>query len=613
MSGCTCCLYLNHYYNAEKYYEQAILLKKERLENNPQDSLWVNKPEQEVLNKAIEKCSAILERWPGEAEYKPDVLFIMGEAFLRLGNWIKAIQKYDEYLKYFPQGKEVPSVEFNKAVALARSGKPSLARFALKPIIDNPQHTWHPQALTLMAKLQLANDNSTNAIAYLEALLMIKEGNPRLRAQALYQLGELYFQSGAFKTSREKYRSEEIEILGLRMRYQSLRRAAMSAAEEKDFFTAIEDMRDILSQKRFEFGYLENEMLLARYLIQNQEFNQGIAILDKIKLEHPQTGLSSEAFFWQANYYEFFPKDYARAVVYYDSAFNNAPRTPYAAQARSRLDDLKELSFWHATRAIGKTPPEYDFQIAELFLFELDQTDSALYLLDAIVERVSAQPELRARAAYARAFIQDEFKNNQNVSDSLYQYIIHKFPRTEFAQQAQVNLGREVTIITDADKAKVAYEKAEKSYDEITQQSSLHPATFDSLETLALARFDSITSQYPTTPEAAQSLYYQASIYETQHFDQVKAKDYYLILARKYPASIWGIKAQEKLNAKVLLDEKQMKALRANYERSLKEFERRANQRKSRNKAEKERKMRQDKEEEEQLLWDYNDMYDIGQ
>lgn len=612
MSSCTCCLYLNHFYNAEKYYNKAIQLKTERLEQNPQDSLWVNKPETEALNKAIEKCSAILERWPSEAEYKPDVLFIMGESFLKLGQWPKAIQKYDEYLKYFPEGEELPTIEFHKALALARSGQPALARYALKPIIAQPKHPWHEQALTLMAKLQLGDSSTEEAIATLEALLKIPNGNPRLRAQAFYQLGELYFEAQEYKTSRERYRSPEIEILGTTMLYQALKRGVLSIFEVPDYGIAINDLQGILSQKRFESYKTEVEMLLARGFIQNQEFNQGIALLNKLKLEHPNTGLAAEAYFWNGDYYEKFPNDYPSAVSQYDSATQASPRSPYGALAFERVSSLKKLVSWYKSKDLGKVGPEYNFQIAELFLFDLNQTDSALIILDSIVEGSTNRPQIRMRAAYARAFIQDEFKKDTPTSDSLYQWIIQEFPQSQYAKQAQKNLGLEVTIQTNEDQAKSLFLKMENAYDELLKQDSLDPVTFDSLELVALSQFDSIAQKYPETQEAAHALYFKAYIYENQHFNSELAKEYYQKLAKDYYQTPWGERAQEKLNGKLTLTDERMKDIRKTHQRNMIEFEKRTKQLESRRISDEKKKEAAVKEEEEQLLWDYNDMYDIG-
>lgn len=613
LSGCTCCLYLNHYYNAEKYFDKAVALKKERLELNPQDSLWVNKPEQEALNKSIEKCSAILERWPTEVDYKPDVLFLMGEAFLKLGKWVQAIQKYDEYLKYFPEGEHKPTVDFHKAMALAKSGQASLAKYALQDIIKDPKHPWHSQALTLLATLQLGNDNPQEAIASLEALLKIPNGNPRIRAQALYQLGQLYYQEKQYTLSRERYRNPEIEILGNQMLYQALKKGAISINEHQDYATAISDLKGILQEKRFETHQIEVEMLLARALIQNQEFNQGLALFNKLKLEYPNTEVAAEAYYWHGEYFEFFPQDYPNAVLRYDSAVTASPKTPYGIKSLAKVNSLKQLVAWQDNRSKGKVSATENFKIAELFLFDLNQTDSALVILDSIIAQSTTRPELQVRAAYARAFITDEFKDDPKRTEELYQYVIDKFPNSQYAQQAQRNLGLEVTIQTNEDKARALFVKAEDKYDQLQLQSNIEPTLFDSLELEALAQFDSIITQYPETDEAARALYFKAYIYENQHFDKDKARVTYQQLAKDYYATPWGVKAHEKLNGKIILDDKRMQSIRSSYERTIRDFERRATQMEGRRKAEAEQKAEQEKEEEEQLLWDYNDMYDIGQ
>ncbi len=613
LSGCTCCLYLNHYYNVEKYFDKAVNLKKERLEMNPQDSAWVNNDEKASLNKAIEKCSAILERWPNEAQYKPKVLFVMGESFLKLGSWVPAIQKYDEYLKYFPEGEQIPTVNFNKAFALARSGKPSLAKFALQPILADNQHMWHSQALALMAKLQLSNDNPESAIETLEALLKLKDGNPRLRAQALFQLGGLYFSIKKYDKSRERYKNPEIEILGNSVHYKALFSGAKSAYVAKQYSLAIQDLQDILSEKKFQNQKVSTQLTLAHYLIVNQEYSQGLEILHTIKIEHAKSGVAAEAYYWIGDYYEIHKTNYQNAMLNYDSSQSSEPKSIYGVKSAEKLKTLKKLTAWHHGKSHATTSSSQNFQIAELFLFELGQTDSALNILAGMVHQKNQLPTVRMKAAYAQAFITDEFTDNKKSSDSLYQWIIQEFPKSTYAKQSQKNLGLKVTVQTNDDLAKAQYLIAEKAYDNLQSQSMIQEVVFDSLEAKVLSQFDSIALKFPLTQEAPRALFFKAHLYENQHFDRINAKIQYQSVLDQYPDTPWGERAAEKLSGKLTeLTPAKMTLIRQGYKNSITSFDRRLVQIKNRRRATIERQERKEKaEEQEQLLWDYNDMYDV--
>ena len=121
VTGCSCCLYFNHWYNAKEAFDEAERLRLARLDSLPGDTVWVADSERVQYQRVIEKCSRILERWPEEEDYKPRVLFTMGEAYRRMGEWNRAVRKYDEYLRYFPDGNFAPDAEYERAFCLHKA------------------------------------------------------------------------------------------------------------------------------------------------------------------------------------------------------------------------------------------------------------------------------------------------------------------------------------------------------------------------------------------------------------------------------------------------------------------------------------------------------------
>jgi hypothetical protein len=149
------------------------------------------------------------------------------------------------------------------------------------------------------------------------------------------------------------------------------------------------------------------------------------------------------------------------------------------------------------------------------------------------------------RAAYARAFIQDEFKKSKAASDSLYKYVLEKYPNTEYAKQAERNLGMRPTVQTDEDAAHRLFLEAE----------ALRFGGAD-LAAAVIPAYAKVVAAYPATRESARAQFAIAMLYEDLAFGEGKlpggldsAKAAYIALREGYPESPYYPIADAKLEA----------------------------------------------------------------
>ena len=80
------CVYFNTYYNAINNFEDA---EKEVLKL--EDISKMNKSTVDRLNKTIDKCQTILDKYP-DTKYKDDALLLMSRAYFYKGNYSKSKQ-----------------------------------------------------------------------------------------------------------------------------------------------------------------------------------------------------------------------------------------------------------------------------------------------------------------------------------------------------------------------------------------------------------------------------------------------------------------------------------------------------------------------------------------
>jgi hypothetical protein len=217
-----------------------------------------------------------------------------------------------------------------------------------------------------------------------------------------------------------------------------------------------------------------------------------------------------------------------------------------AAQKSHALSHIAELR----KEKPDSTQLHYEsFMIAETFLFSLSDVDSSLARLNQIVASPMMDSTYSVRAAYARAYLEEEYKHDTVTSDSFYRYVMVHFPNTEWAKQSEKNLGLPSTIQTNEDKAHLLFLAAEKlRYDSSADVSNQ-----------VIPAYREVYRQYPRTNQAAQALFVIAFMREAQANQEPpvpssldSAKIAYHKLSTEFPRTPYGSIASVKM-AKVNL------------------------------------------------------------
>jgi tetratricopeptide (TPR) repeat protein len=171
------------------------------------------------------------------------------------------------------------------------------------------------------------------------------------------------------------------------------------------------------------------------------------------------------------------------------------------------------------------------FQIAELFLYDLNREDSALYYLNLIIAD-SLHPERTAKALYSVATIYKN-RNEESKSIEIYQRIILQYPGTIFANESRKILGIQMLDIL-VDSAEVLYKSAEKKIVKNEYGS-------------ALLDLQKILLNYPADSFYVKSLYSVGWIYEYVYMNKDSSLAYYNRLKKDFPNSQYTLSVNPKL------------------------------------------------------------------
>lgn len=618
--GCTCCAYLNHMFNAERLYDEAAEMRTARQDSVPDAEASMPGTEERLkYDKVIEKGSRVLERFPKNKKRTAEAVFLIGESFRHKGEWDKAITKYDEFERYFADHDSMRTVEYQRAYCLYRNAEYNISRFALEPVVTDKGHPYYFQGLNLLSLLDEKSEHPDQAIAALEAVLADTSGSPFMRGKAHFRLAGLYFNKENWDKSREHYKAKEIDLLNVRERETAGEQAAECLINKQKFLEAADEYKALFKNPDFTDKQPDYLVRIGEATLMGGRYPDAFVVFQKVNTDYPRSVHSSRSYFNLGDYEQMKTLNYEQAMVYYDSSFIARTICEWGKKSRERRDALRNLMSLRnqSDDCMKDSIPKWDrffgveFQIAELFLFKLSEVDSAIARLTKIIESTDDSSKV-LRATYARAFIYDEFKGDADMAEELYKEVIEKFPNTEYAKQAQVNLGMKVTVKTPDDLAREIYMRAESLW---TVASEMPPEKMDLVDSAyaqAFNVFDSLYQQYPETDPGVQALYMKAVYFQMNPERQDSASVVYKELRDKHGQTPWGKYAATVLNSRLVSSDKDLERLRKRVKQSVEHLEQLSAQYYESLQQKPEEKKAEVKSKEDEVLENtYNSMYDF--
>ena len=622
--GCTCCAYLNHMFNAERLDEQAGEMRAARLDSIPDsENSLPGSEERQKYDKIIEKGSRVLERFPKNKKRTAEAVFLIGEAFRHKHEWSKAITKYDEFERYFADHDSMRAVEYQRAYCLYRNHEFNISRFALEPVVASKDHPYYFQGLNLLSLLDEQSEAPDQAIASLEALLADTSGTPFMRGKAHFRLAGLYYKKENWDKAREHYtaigRYKEIKELNPREQETAGSQAAECLANRKEYLRAADEYKELYKNPDYEFNRQDYLVRIGELTMLAERYPDAIIILQKVNTEYPRSDVAARSYFCLGDYEQHKTVNYDKAVIYYDSSVISRSISKWGQESRDRRDALKRLIAMRNKNDSERKDsiPNVDnffkseFLIAELFLFKLSEVDSAIARLDNVIKD-SGDSLKTLRATYAKAFIYDEYMHDPDAAEEIYKEIIEKYPDTEYAKQAQVNLGMRVTLKTREDLAKEKYMEAESLWTIASEMPLDQMDSVDSAYARAFTHFDTLYQEFPETQSGIQALYMKAIYFQMNPERSDSTLQTYKLLRDKYGHTPWGKQAALKMNTRLTITDKDLDRLRRRVKSTeLHVSKMSAQYYENLNKAPEEKQAEVKSQEDEILENTYNSMYDF--
>jgi tetratricopeptide (TPR) repeat protein len=571
LDGCTCCAYLNHMFNAERLYDEATELRQARLDSVPEETQsYPGSEESQKYDKVIEKGSRVLERFPKNKTRTAEAVFLIAESYRHKSDWPRAITKYDEYERYFSDNDSMRAVEYQRAYCLYRNQEFNISRFALEPVVADKKHPYYFQGLNLLSLLDEKSEAPEQAIAALEAVLADTSGTPYMKGKAHFRLAGLYFKMENWEKAHHHYNAKEIANLNDRERQTAGEQSAECLVNTKQYLKAADEFKELYKNPAFENKRSFYLVRIGETTLLAGRNADAYVIFNKVNSEYSKTENSARSYFNMGDYEQTKTLNYELAMSYYDSSYIARAISEYGQKSRERRNALKRLvSMREKNDEIIQNKDSIpdmksffknEFMIAELFLLKLSEADSAVARLTNVIEN-SDDTSSVMRASYARAFIYDEFLHDPDTAEEMYKEIIEKFPNTEYAKQAQANLGMRVTMKTREDEARERYMAAESLWTVASEMPASKMDQVDSAYAKAFAAFDGVHNDYPQTQSGIQALYMKAIYYQMiPRMDSAVA--IYRELRDKHGQTPWGKQAVYVLNTRLTTTDDDIERLR---------------------------------------------------
>ncbi|MBW6514664.1 MAG: tetratricopeptide repeat protein [Candidatus Syntrophosphaera sp.] len=391
----------NTMYNARKYFTAA--------QARPLNANGRATPQAvEDYTKAIKKCGIILSREkPGRNT--DDALFLMARALYYKGNSaFQAKDQFEALISGFPESPFYGEAHIYLARVLREINRKEEAENLLEEFVLDPQHAkLHPRALLTLAEFEIADQDYTRALYWLEKIVSGYPKSDEYR-EAFFQFGRYYFVLGDYESSLREFQkiaanrripqNQKLEAryyIGLNQFLLGDHNASWATVQKllKD-----ENRPDKLAQARV----LKGCLLFAR-----GQGDEGIAEMEEISRSYPRTQSSAEAQYHLAEYLFLIRSDLDLAAAAYTkvrSEFSTSelaePATRKSAaitqlRQRSSLNqegNLQQFVDYHVTAAENYFS-QFALPDSALGMYQrfIDSRDSVAVLRDSLLLRIEAQ------------------------------------------------------------------------------------------------------------------------------------------------------------------------------------------------------------------------------
>jgi len=533
LMGCTA--YFNTYYNAEVAFKEGQVVHQKAMDNYP-DSIVVT-PASDVAAKydrTIDKANKTIETFPKKKKWHDDALFLMGKAYFYKKEMERAIYRFQQLEREYPESKHIPEALLYTGKAYIEEENLDKAEEVLLAAEKRfPELNRDQQITRLMVTIAVRRNGKSQAIVLLEQMLQTIKSD-RVRLDVYLQTAELYLELKQYPKAiillKSVPRKRDFPV----QMYRIDRSLYVCYRELDSLPQALQQIDNMISEKTYtvfidEMLYFKGALLyrLGDVEAAIKVFRELTAGVDSQSVVSDTSSFKGKALLELARIYQKEKEDYTKSyeLLKLAAVSNDTTSKKNAVQRMSAMDRLKKLR--DGTEKVDSARGSSGFTIGELFRFELDEPDSAYAEFYRLFSDTNTDSLYVPKAMLQAATIARHDLDNKTLSDSILSAILKKYPSTEFAKTAQDQLGQKVTVSTRLDSAETMYRQAESL---IYKEDNVKDA---------IQLFYDVARLYPELWIAPKSLFAAAWFSGAVLNKNKTSKMLYEKICERYPASIY--------------------------------------------------------------------------
>lgn len=549
------CAYYNTYYNARKAFKEGERIRLSQ--RTPDGSI----PPLAIASYelAIENAGLVLRDHPGSS-LVDDALVLIGDARAIQGQHPQAIKRYEQVLRLFPDSEFTGHCVFSLGKSLLNAGDSTRADEQLDRFVrEFSDSDRFPDALMLRGKIAFGGARYEEAVARFQEVLETRPGDER-EAEARYYIARTRLAAHRFAEAREQLVQAIEQARSRKLRFQVGFMLGESLRREGDLPAALGIFESLLDQRAFSDYHPEVMLAIAACLAELDLKESAIStyesLINLFESDRSHAEEVSRAMFELGELYRI-AGDLDLTEQWYDQARRKSPRSFWVGDESDRkhraIRELRRLggnlgNLLSAMETLNlpgdpesKSPSNYAklmedaiglrFQLAELYLFQLEMADSALSQYRAI-EDGSNDSSLAAKAAFARGWILDEILNDTENARSVFDSIAARYPGTAHAVEAAILRSKPIEGDLPQDRL---FTQAERLLFEADRPDS------------ARGLYEQVLKRYPDGEYAPRALYALGWLAETHFEDPETALDHFREIVERYPQSEQARSVREKI------------------------------------------------------------------
>jgi len=456
------CVYYNTFYNARKAFNEAEKVRRDTRYKTVR--LNVSK-----YNLAIEKSLKVIENHPNSSWYD-DALFVLAVSYYYTDKFSNAERRFRELLANYGESEFAPESELYLAKAKLKLNDEEDAMVIFEQIFDSDaDRDYKAEAAMALGTYHFDNKNDVESQRFFQAV-RDSLGTAEERKIAQRYIADSHFRMYRFQDALGSY----LQILGMEPGTEQKYHAISSAAQCSFQLLRIDDGLDYLNTLIEDELYYDSVGVLKLRLAEGYEIDDDIyraeVLYQEVADESANKKIQAQANYRLGLIYQFDYDDLAEAKKFYDKTVELSRSSEYGRDAIQRSSDIGKLDEYARTIAIDSSTSQElideaaftQYQLAELYWFNLDKPDSAIlemrYLVDSFPQSFEAPKAGIALAQMCRDYLADTA-----MADSMLREVIAKYPHSDFLPEALEQLDLKGTD-SDTGYAELYLRRAENQF-----------------------------------------------------------------------------------------------------------------------------------------------------